>query len=633
MNQFNGSDPESRCSPEVLSQVLDWWQAGESRTGRRCDVAGGEDADEVLQEVHQQVPGSPRSEQPRRAFQINLRESAPESVELESVPPPIRALALAEVRRAPLRVWQELARGYGLPDTRTDHLDALIDRFPALVRREPDGVTSAGEALSEALRKDTDPHLATRVHEHMTGWLRENSGGRQHAESWAASGDIGRYAANGLAMHAVQAGLFEELLTDGTVIAQVTQEALLDAAHCAYEGTVPGSSPAADAVHLWIHGVVPDTQAEWAAWLHLMATAREDTELASGIAQSGVQLPWATLWTSWRPPGGYHSRYLRPGAVDDLYAVHRDNRSAVAVQHGSDSGLQVPNPATGEVVGGLWHGDVLQEPDERDLTRQVAQEPGNTGPARVADLGNARTAGAGPDEESLYLTMEFGSHVVVAGTGGLFALTPADPAAFPGVSPARGIPLAGCPTVAGAARPLSASTPAPEDLAELFESAPVLRMDATALPADLTDPTARGILTDSGLPAIEARRLALEPDSPDFLAELEWDDELEEPPTAGPFFGIGRWMGATIVIDGQKGHVLRMPGSPDEDGLEGTVVAGNLAHFLTKAAYWIAGREILVATENEVAAPLLRQEIEESLWNIDWRGSTADAWTYPLHND
>ncbi|WP_432141656.1 SUKH-4 family immunity protein [Streptomyces sp. bgisy084] len=612
------------------------------RAGRtRCSARPLQVRDELAGRLSHQrkvavvVAAPPQADPPAREFVLHL-DDGPESPwdsELVDVPAQIRALALAEPRRVPLRVWRELAQSAGLRDTEEVMLQEILARFPDLVTHDSDGVTFVDEGLAEALREAADEETVLRVNRHMVEWLREMSPQLLHTEGWAASGEIGRYAAHGLAMHAVQAGLFHELLCDGSLIANITQEALLDAAHCAFDGSVPGNNPAADAVHLWSYGVTPPTQPEWAAWLHLMATAREDSAFATGIAGSGLGMPWTTSWTHWRPPGGYHPRYLTPGVVNDLYPVHWHGRPAVAVECESPSPVHVRDIATGELLGGPWYGDDLPEAAQQALTWADPDAHDTSGPLTLSDFEEADGADEGPDEEFLYLARTVEDRVIVAGAGGLFGVAPAEPDEFPGLTPPTGPPLSGCPTVAGPTRPAHAPEPAPTDLTELLDEPLVVRTPIDGLPSGLTDAAARRTLSETGLPVMDTRGIALEPDLPGFLSEIAWQEGLEAPDAAGPFFKIGRWMGGLIVIDGPTGRTLRMPGSPDEDGLEGTLVATSLDSFLTKAAQWITGRHILDATENEIEAHSLRRDIEDTLWNIDWRGSTAGAWVYPLHND
>ncbi|MGC9542588.1 SUKH-4 family immunity protein [Streptomyces sp. UG1] len=117
---------------------------------------------------------------------------------------------------------------------------------------------------------------------------------------------------------------------------------------------------------------------------------------------------------------------------------------------------------------------------------------------------------------------------------------------------------------------MNTSTTSAADLAKLLPDAPVLRTRPEDLPTGLTDETARRVLTDIGLPVMDEKGIRLESDYEKFLWELPWTKDIEQPAANGPFFQIGLWMGAEIVIDGPSGQVLRMPRTADESGLDGS---------------------------------------------------------------
>lgn len=97
--------------------------------------------------------------------------------------------------------------------------------------------------------------------------------------------------------------------------------------------------------------------------------------------------------------------------------------------------------------------------------------------------------------------------------------------------------------------------------------------------------------------------------------------------------GLGLWTGGKVVIDGPSGHVLRIPHDPDESGLEGVFLAQDLDHFLTMLTHWITGLRILRRLENSEEAHLLRQHIDDAIWEIDPKGSQAGVWKYSLYNE
>jgi hypothetical protein len=437
-------------------------------------------------------------------------------------------------------------------------------------------------------------------------------------------------------MHAVQAGTFEELLDDGLVLANLPQTAFIDAAHCAFNGSVPGGTPAADAMYLAMYDVYPTTQGEWAAWLHLMATARGDLTLASRIADSGIRLPWTTQWTHWRPPGGFHLRYLEPGPVEDYVEVRWERRPAVAAVCHEDDSIRIWDLSDGTLLGGPWFGGGIPVEFQADLSWPDGDEQETAGPTSANDLVNACDPDDGPCELLLPWSLRIGNLVVLAGEGGLFAVAPSQPDAFQGPEPPRRDVIMRSYAGAGTTGPRDAPEPSPADLAELFGQSAIRRVAAEALPAGLTNMGARRVLTGLGLADMREQGLRLFPGTPQLLAEFSWPGELPLPDgvtLTGPFFLIGQWMGGRVAVEGGTGKVFRVPSGPDEDGLDGVLVAGSLEIFLTMVAQWIIGHRTLARVENSEETHLLRQAVADSLWILDREGGASNAWTYSLYND
>lgn len=132
------------------------------------------------------------------------------------------------------------------------------------------------------------------------------------------------------------------------------------------------------------------------AWLHLMATARGDTGLASAIAGSGIALPWTTHWTLWRPPGGYDPTYLRYEAVNDLVEVRRQGRPAVAVIGDRDGSVRVRDPHTARQLAGPWYEGDIPASDRAALTWPDAEEHDEPGPVSTENLEDAAGSAEGP---------------------------------------------------------------------------------------------------------------------------------------------------------------------------------------------------------------------------------------------
>ncbi|QHC20973.1 SUKH-4 family immunity protein [Streptomyces sp. GS7] len=602
----------------------------------------------------------------RRSGALVLRlasppEEGPSVPASTALPVPVQALAFSEPRQVPLAVWRELitaATVAGLTAPASDagppaddaELSSLAQQFTDHLRYTDGHVSFLDEGTADAIRRAHGPELPGAVGRHMVTWLRERTADFRHPDGWAASGSIGRYAAEGIAMHAVQANLFDELLADGTVVAHLPQRSLLDAAHCAHNGSLQGNNAAADAVHLQMYGLTHTDQATWAAWLHLMATARNDTAFADAIEHSGIQLPWQTLWTHWRPPGGYHHTYLRPGPIDDLYAVRWQGRPAV-LSYGSlgRSDVYLWDLASGELLAGPWEPDEEFPAEARDSLTWGPDTAPASGPASPRELRQQLGPSEGWEgalEGPLYVYLDADPAVsgasaapialfVLAGTGGLFAVQPQPGVDITALQQPRIELLLGSNTAAGAASPAGAPGPSPHDLADMYGAEAYVATAAEDLPEGLTDPAARRVLTGTGLPEIDDQGLALQPSQEGYLREVHWpEDHPEQPDETGPFFGIGMWMGGYVVVDGPTGRVLRCPGDIDDPTAEGGVlVATGLDNFLTMAALFITGLRTMADVDNDDETHLLRQHVEGELWAVDPEGSGAGAWTYPLHNE
>ncbi|WP_338673285.1 SUKH-4 family immunity protein [Streptomyces sp. SCSIO 30461] len=579
----------------------------------------------------------------RRGATLRLDDSALLEGRLTSAmsSPYIQVLALSEPRHVPLEVWGQLARGAGLPDRDGKSLNGIALRYADLLTVDDDHVAFLDEAVPEALRHRASADFKVRVNRHMARWLREAAPRLRHPDGWAASGALGWYAAHGLAMHAVQADEFEGLLTDGEAVANLPRAVLVDAAHCAYDGSLPGSNPAADAVFLQMYGVNPPSQGEWAAWLHLMAMSRDDTELRQGIENSGVRLPWKTRWTHWRPPGGYDVSYLKPGPVHEVHAVRWQGRPAVAACT-ADRSVLIWDLATSELVAGPWSEEQFPRDQLHHLswdteirTHDTQDTPQAFGPTTRTELSAHGQCAEGPveDDDFLSISLDMGTVTVVAGLGGVFAVEstkPGEPAVITHFS--DNASLLGNNTAAGPARPSRAQLE-PSALCASLPDVRLRRTDTERIPAGLTDQVARRILVDTGLPALEAKGIRLHPERPEFLCERQWPSDVEQAQESGPFYEIGLWMGGEVVVDGSSGHVFRIPSEPDESGLEGALVAADLDRFLKMLIEWLTGRFILEDLDNRDEAFLLRQHIEDAIWLIDDTGSAAGAWQYPLHNE
>ncbi|QIY58137.1 hypothetical protein HEP86_31010 [Streptomyces sp. RPA4-5] len=592
----------------------------------------------------------PRGVPPEAVFRL---AGPADVVPTPDVPAVLRALALAEPRIVPMPVWAQLVVALTGETMSPDELTELAREHSDVLLVGPLGVSFAEEAVAEALRRQVDPEELACVSRHLVTWLLRTSADFRHPEGWAKAGAVGLYAAAGLAMHAVQAGAYEELLRDGRTVAHLPHTALMDSAR-SRSFVIPGNSPAADAIHLWQWGVVPRSQGEWASWLHLMAWSRDDLEFASSVASSGVSLPWRTKWAHWRPPGGYHVRFLEAGRFVRLAEVRRQGRSAIAgLQQRTVDGSPQPYVSvrdfeTGELVAGPWEQGEIPQEHRTDLTlppatatptpsaSQASESSGH--PTRLSELFDSSSP---PRSKSAFLLpctpLTVGDVVVFGGDLGLIAIQSAH-----GVDPSdtfgfRQRPLSWEYAKAGPSSPVDATPPNHRDLIALFGEDDIYEAEPEELPEELTHQPTRELCTEFGLPDMNEGAMALLPYGNwevDFFDEVDWPGDAEPVAERGPFFQIGKWMGGEIVIDGPTGHILRVPTGPDEEYLAGLPAARGLESFLTMVALWVTGlrtRALLPPGNSERGQ--ITYWVLGALAEVDETGSEQPAWSYVLHNE
>lgn len=559
--------------------------------------------------------------------------------------PVLRALALAEAREVPLRVWAELAGALTAEPISTAALTPLLDDRSDVIEQGGNGVSFIDEGTAEQLRKVSAPEEIARVNRHLFDWLRRVSPEFQHAEGWARSGPEGIYAATGLAAHAVQAEALEELLIDGGLLANIPQTAVMDAACCAYGSSIPGNSAAADGIHLWSYGVVPTRQSEWASLMHLMATARNDSAFASAVAESGVQLPWKTKWTRWRPPGGYHVSYTQTMQLTGLAEVGWRGRPAIAgLCERKQPEVAILDAETGESLVAAWEGEDVPEEHQQTLSWPSPDGTDRPGPATFADLYTGVPEGRGAHPALLECPpLPVGDGLVIlGGVHGLFAIEPQPGEVSSGSTGSSGFGLSnvgilsGPYAAAGRTTPVDAPPPSPRDLIDLYGEDEVFELEEDEVPDGLTDEAARRTLLEFGLPDMREGGMGLYPYGDyrfEVMDEVTWPDDIDPAEESGPFFQIGFWMGGELVVDGPTGHVLRIPTEPDEEHLAALPAAHSLEDFLTMVGLWVTGLRIKQTVHNDLEAVLLPQYVAIAQSAIDDAGAEAAAWSYVFHNE
>ncbi|UKY50132.1 SUKH-4 family immunity protein [Streptomyces inhibens] len=540
----------------------------------------------------------------------------------------LRALALAEVRRTPVAVWEELARALSTYEGEPAPTESLWEDSSQLLTIADDGtVAFRDERVAEAMRRTVPSAALKAVNSRIVEWLRNWAAPRRDPQGWASADPVGRYAAHGLAMHAVQAGVFDEVQRDGRLVAHLDRTALVDAADCHDPYWIDGDSPAADATNLWLSGVDSLPQSEWASWLHLTSTVRGDREIAAGIERSGVILPWRVRWAHWRPPGGMGSSYLQPGPLTQLSVAPEGDwpgRTAVIARGSWDARFRVWDAETGEALAGPWR-DEVPTAGQREPLWHPDEDSGVT-----------------PDwddllehvEEPAFLTgsLKAGNVVVVAGSGGVFAVEPAAPGAFEGPRTVHGEPMF---KDAGYLCALSKKPHSGGGLLwpELFEPQIVRRCAAESLPDGLADTETRRVLTETGLPAFEGAAMALLPlDEQHALAQLGTSDEDDvlawDPP--GLYYRIGMWRGQDVALHGPSGQVHLLPEDPSEEDEGNILIAGSLCTSIELLQTYLLGRCMLAMAAGRVELEAIREDLEIALSSIDEPGTDSGVWSIDL---
>ncbi|MEU2787691.1 SUKH-4 family immunity protein [Streptomyces sp. NPDC007100] len=582
----------------------------------------------------QRAPYLPRTRHllPGPARPSASSETGPESGATHS--PELRALALAEMREVPIAVWRELSRACGAGDRTADDLIAFAQSHDALEVLPSGVVRFHREADAEELRGAEESATGQQpgaVHRAIMQWLLDEFAGSSYPQGWQAAGDIGAYAAQALPAHAVHAGEFDRFVADGRLVANVAQDALLDAGSCLAEGA-PGDSVVSDAFFAHLHGVMPSSQGEWSAWLHLMATARGDEALAEAIENSGVRMPWKVRWTDWRPPGGFQARFTEPGSIVSLGVVCQRDEPLLVGFGQYDRTLRSWRAETGERAYPQFTEEFPQ-----DVADTLSWPDGRTAPLTAQALRKASLPSAlnGLNEDLLSCSTKVGGLIVLGGPGGVIAIEPTDApssssAPLP-LSPLRDQREVWEYDAAGPSSPVPAGPLDRAMLDELYGPDFTRDLHAAQLPEELRSVEARRVLTDIGIPPVNVVGLKLDVLGEGSLTSVPWPADAPAPGGSGPFFRIGQWWGGTVVIDGSNGEVLRSPADDEPAGWSrDCIVAADLERFVTMVYFFTIGAHMLSLNRNRLEGILLRARIQGGLESLDDTGGRSPAWTYGL---
>ncbi|MFJ9727836.1 SUKH-4 family immunity protein [Streptomyces sp. NPDC101209] len=526
-----------------------------------------------------------------REYDIMLTDRSPNRPDSDEsrVDARVRALAVAELRRVPLAVWQLLCASADAPSTEEELL-ALARRTPDVlsVTEVDSGAQEVGfvsDALAHAWRRvwPGTANTQRRVVEALSAAL-----GASRQDTGATPGPVARYATRALPMHAALAGSLPDLLDDGRLLARFAPTNLYEALAVAYLDGVPYASTAALLHYLEAQGMVPSTQGEWVAWLHHAALCAGRTELADQLVSAAAELPWRTVWTRWRPPGLFGLRPQDAGRVDEFGITGARTDALLVTARDTTTGKHATpryaylrqewDPSTGDrastpvtVRGALVEGDGdwVDARNRADDSPVVFARHGEQGWERHPTTGSLPPRCPASVTQAVRITDTW----CLAGAEGLFAVTTSAVDAHPQQ------PYAGRPLVAAHCR--AAPWPLPdrasaalrgdglrEWLEETFGAHACHRLDTGQLPSGISDAAARRFLTETGLPEIrDFLHLAITPRGDRPLHEVPWPGRegniprhlraRTEPPSNGPFYELGSWMYSKLLLDGTTGRVLR----------------------------------------------------------------------------
>lgn len=541
---------------------------------------------------------------PARAARIDMPVEG--RAELAGTPPPadaeaahsLRALAAAETERVPLSVWRLLAAALDPTGPVLDPL-RVVPRLAPLLQVE--GAQGSEVAFfrspGTAWEWRREP-LTSAEHQRIFQALLVEARALTSERPWHEQGGLGAYLARTLPVHSALATGLDEILSDGGLLAHCHPNSLLEALPLAYPEGVPAGSVAADLRHLECQGVISEDQGEWVAWLHHSAVSSGRDDLARQLLSSGIELPWRTVWSRWRPPGLFGAHPEEAGRVDELGVKGESGELAVVTARDATVGkLDEPSHrhvrqhwslASGEPLTAAtvvpasleradWLGSARTPPDSGFVFARHAEEGW-----RVQPPGSPlRTL---PPRSPVAVTQAVGdgNTWVLSGRGGLFAVRSGVPVSAqapvwrtgPLVRPhSQRLPKEMPPPARAAAQGIGSRT----WLEETFGPGSCHPLAEDEVPEGVSDPVARRFLVDVGVPHLSGFLLLRVRDvAASGLAAVRWPVEASATVDSdGPFYLLGDWMYSQLLLDGSTGRVLR----DATGGMSETFVGSSLPQY------------------------------------------------------
>ncbi|MGX1885416.1 SUKH-4 family immunity protein [Streptomyces sp. NPDC055287] len=473
---------------------------------------------------------------------LDLQAADTDLAPLLEAHPALRALAAAELRDVPLAVWQELCGILEIGVSQKE-LTGLPERLPALldVSLGADGdvrVSFRAEAVRHRIRDLSPVDHGTVV----TALLRSRS--ERATGPWRTAGPVGTYATKVLGLHAVHAGMLDDVLSDGHALANLDATGLLQSLAVRWPGGVPQGSLATDAHYLERLGLAPAPHEQWVAWLQHCALNRGEVSLADAIVETaGAQLPWHTIWSNCRPFGMF-GRFRQVDGQEPGHPLHTDfSAEEISAQTADSHTWQIPD----------------------------------------ASLPIRHIFDASRDDFSFFRSKRLpDGHWLVVGASGPFVVIVNAAADKQDHLSRMPVPYIGSITQAGVWECPPAAwdddEPTGRWLEATFGPGTCRRLHEKDVPTALVDTSSRRFLADIGLPYLSGHLpfMMTVDVSETGLVSTPWSGGMEPPEVSGPFYYLGDWAGGHVLLDGGTGAVVQ----DGSTGYDDVILATGLRQFL-----------------------------------------------------
>jgi hypothetical protein len=510
--------------------------------------------------------------------------------------PALQALAAAELRDVPLMVWEELCRIFEIRVSQQE-LSGLPERLPALlnVSADADGQMRVGfraEAVRHRIRE-----LSRVDHEAVVTAL-VGCLSREVTGPWRTAGPVGVYAARVLGLHAIHAGMLDDMLTDGRVLANLDATGLLQSLAVRWPAGVPQGGLAMDAHYLERLGLASAPHAEWVAWLHHCALSRGEEQLAGAIArEAGAGLPWRTIWSNCRPYGVFG----RFGKSDNGASGH---------------------PSSGELAA-------------EDIAAQAAESRSWPVPAMGPPVRDIFDGWETRDDVGYFRSkrMESGHWLFVGASGAFMVEVQTVPELQPDLPPMPAPFMDASITRAGVwecpAPALAEDAPTRAWLEETFGRGTCRPLREDELPTGLVHADSRRFLMETGLPVLSQHLpfMSTIDAAETGLVPMLWPEHATPPEVTGPFYHLGDWGGGIVLLDGGTGTVV----ADGNTGYDEAILASSLRQFfiLLRLCHEFLVSDFATNSERGDALESLRAWVEE----IDPVTEDALIWEHALDAD